>query len=178
LAYAAVSNIKSFKRKFTPRGHSGHSAWELRIHVKSSNCVWGLWPIRSLHWVIIMQTINKQVKVTPNDYSFLSSVTSWRDFSPLEFWLNMSPFSDKSLLTVIQISLKWLFYTGMFENFALRFILFYLYGCFNYMYICEPCDVKNIGSPETEVSGVYEPSCWFWKLNPGPLQKQIVLLTT
>jgi hypothetical protein len=35
----------------------------------------------------------------------------------------------------------------------------------------------GIRSPGTGVIGGYEPTCGCWELNPGPRQKQLVLLT-
>ena len=37
---------------------------------------------------------------------------------------------------------------------------------------------RAIGSPETGVIDGCEPPSWCWKLNPGPLEEQPMLLTT
>ena len=43
--------------------------------------------------------------------------------------------------------------------------------------VCEKAPRKSTDSPGTGVTDSYEPSGG-WELNPGPLQKQLVLLTT
>ena len=63
--------------------------------------------------------------------------------------------------------------------------LFNVYGCFVFMYVCAPsvCLVpeeeleEGVGSPGIGFIGGCEPPCKCWELNPGPLEKQPMLLT-
>lgn len=70
--------------------------------------------------------------------------------------------------------------------FFLRLVLFYVYECFPYMYVCPPCVCpvpeearEGVGASRSIVTdGCKLPlECWN-QTNPSPLEEQPVLLTT